>query len=90
MGKALTQAANLSRMRVEAIAFPISSTYRWQDKIQIDQEWQLIIKSTHQQFEAIENLVKSLHSYDLPEIIALPVVEGHIPYLNWVQQNSNP
>ena len=68
---------------------PIESTYQWQGAVQTDQEWQLMIKTERQQFEGIETRVRSLHSYELPEIIAIPVVEGYTPYLSWVHNQSN-
>lgn len=70
--------------------FPIQSTYRWQGEIQVDQEWQLIVKTAVGNFDDIEMLVRSLHSYELPEIIALPVVQGYAPYISWVRDCSTP
>jgi periplasmic divalent cation tolerance protein len=48
----------------------------------------LIIKTQKQRFEELERKVKSLHSYSVPEIIGLPIVEGSSAYLNWIRENT--
>jgi periplasmic divalent cation tolerance protein len=63
---------------------PIRSIYRWEGKIWDEKECLLIIKTQKQRFEELEKKVKSLHSYSVPEIISLPIVEGSSSYLNWV------
>jgi len=63
---------------------PIRSIYRWEEKIWDEKEWLLIIKTQRKRFQEIETRVKSLHSYSVPEIISLPIVEGSSPYLNWL------
>lgn len=63
---------------------PVQSIYRWDGKIQNDQEWQLIIKTNLSQFKALEAKVIELHSYELPEIIALPITTGSPSYLSWI------
>lgn len=62
----------------------ISSIYRWQSKINQDQEYQLIIKTNLDQFDELTERIELLHSYDVPEIIALPIVAGAKPYLEWL------
>ena len=62
----------------------IRSFYRWQGKIEDAAEWLLVIKSSRERFEALRSAVEKLHSYDVPEVIALPVVEGARNYLNWM------
>jgi periplasmic divalent cation tolerance protein len=62
----------------------IESIYRWQGKIERQSEYLLLIKTTGSSFEALERKVLSLHSYDTPEIIALPVIAGSTPYLQWL------
>lgn len=62
----------------------ITSVYRWQDKIQSDQEWLLIAKSHSDALDELVRCVHSLHSYDTPEIIALPIVGGSGAYLRWI------
>ncbi|BAQ62723.1 periplasmic divalent cation tolerance protein cutA [Geminocystis sp. NIES-3708] len=66
---------------------PITSVYRWQEKICQDSEWQLIIKTDLQLFCTLENRIKELHSYEVPEIIAIPIIKASQPYLNWIEEN---
>jgi periplasmic divalent cation tolerance protein len=68
------------------IVSPIRSIYRWEGKIWDEREWILIIKTQKKRFEELEKKVKSLHSYSVPEIIGLPVVEGSASYLKWVEE----
>jgi len=65
----------------------VVSIYRWQGKINQDQELLLIIKSTSDAFPAISDCIQSLHPYELPEIIAVPIDTGLPQYLSWL---SNP
>ncbi len=65
----------------------IRSVYRWQNAVQEDEEQLLIIKSTTARFTEIERRVRTLHAYDVPEIIMLPVSEGSAPYLAWIDQS---
>ena len=62
----------------------VTSVYRWEGQVQRDQEWLLIAKSTREALDDLVRRVQALHSYDLPEIIALPVVGGSEAYLRWV------
>jgi periplasmic divalent cation tolerance protein len=64
---------------------PIRSIYRWEGKVQDDREWLLVIKTQPTHFAAVEAQVKALHSYQVPEVIALPVVDGSEKYLEWVK-----
>jgi len=64
----------------------IDSLFFWQGKIDRAQEALLIIKSKKSLFSRIARLVKSLHSYDVPEIIALPVVAGEKNYVSWLDE----
>lgn len=63
---------------------PIRSIYTWKGEILQDEEWQLIIKTDLNQFVALAAEVRSIHSYEVPEIIALPIVAGSTPYLQWL------
>jgi len=65
---------------------PIRSIYRWEGKIWDEKEWLLIIKTQKQRFEALEKKVKSLHSYSVPEIISLAILEGSPSYLSWLEE----
>ena len=63
---------------------PIQSHFIWSGKIDKAEEYLVIMKSRKDLFEKIEETVKALHSYEVPEIIALPVVAGSRPYLEWL------
>ena len=92
------EADKISRGLVESkLAFCVStlpkvqSTYYWEDKIHVDEEFLLIVKTRQDQYEALETWVKNNHSYEVPEIIALPIEQGLPAYLNgiddWVAKN---
>jgi periplasmic divalent cation tolerance protein len=70
------------------IVSPLRSIYRWEGKIWDEKEWLLIIKTQQSTFEDLSKRVKALHSYSVPEIIALPIVEGSPAYLNWIEENT--
>jgi periplasmic divalent cation tolerance protein len=65
----------------------VSSIYRWNGKVERANEHLVILKSTRRAFAALEREVTRLHSYDVPEIIALPVTHGSGKYLNWIAAN---
>jgi len=62
----------------------MESVYRWEGKIERQAEVLLLAKTTRSKFEELERAVRALHSYDTPEIIALPIVAGSAPYLEWL------
>lgn len=64
----------------------INSIYRWQGKVCNDSELLLICKGKKENFKKIEKAVKELHSYDVPEIIALAIERGSQEYLSWLAQ----
>ena len=64
----------------------INSIFHWQDKITEEKESLLIIKTKKEFFERVKNKVKELHSYQVPEIIALPIVAGSKEYLEWMEK----
>ena len=85
------EAEKISRGLVESkLAFCVStlpkvkSTYYWEDKIHVDKEFLLIVKTRQDQYEALETWVKNNHSYEVPEIIALPIEQGLPAYLNGI------
>ncbi|MGI8934197.1 divalent-cation tolerance protein CutA [Leptolyngbya sp. BC1307] len=69
--------------------FPIQSVYTWQGKLQREAEWQLVIKTRQDCFDEVAAKVRSLHSYDTPELIALPIAEGAADYLGWMGAQVN-
>ena len=64
---------------------PIRSIYRWQGAVQRDDEHLLLIKTTRARYAALEARVRALHSYDVPEVIALPIEMGSADYLGWIR-----
>ncbi len=65
----------------------MESVYRWQGKIERSSEVLLLAKTTRAKFAELEKEVRALHSYDTPEIIAVPVITGSAPYLEWLQKS---
>jgi periplasmic divalent cation tolerance protein len=72
------------------ITQPIESVYHWQGKISTDTEYQLFIKTTRELFPEIKAAIRQLHSYETPEIICLPIVEGSQDYLQWIGDSVKP
>ena len=62
----------------------IESVYAWQGKVESTREWLLLIKTTAEKFAAVRDAIHELHSYDLPECIAIAVDEGSSEYLQWI------
>ena len=66
----------------------ITSIFSWEGKIHNDSESLLILKTKRSLFRQVAEEVKKLHSYTVPEIIAIPLVEGSAPYLEWIRKNT--
>jgi periplasmic divalent cation tolerance protein len=64
----------------------VTSVYRWHGEVHRDQEWLLVAKSRREVLDDLVRRVQALHSYDVPEIIALPLVGGSEPYLRWIDE----
>jgi periplasmic divalent cation tolerance protein len=62
----------------------IESIYRWQGKTESSQEWLLLIKTTAEKFPGVRDAILELHSYELPECIAISVEDGSAEYLEWI------
>ncbi len=89
------EAAEIGRVLVEErlaacanITGQIRSIYRWQDSIEDEPEFLMILKTTEDSLDALIARANELHPYDVPEIIALPIHKGHPPYLNWIAENA--
>lgn len=87
------EAENLAKSLVEhklaacVSLSPIRSIYTWQGEIHVESEWQLVIKTDMAKFEPLKRKVQELHSYEVPEIIAIPIIAGSDAYLNWLEQS---
>jgi periplasmic divalent cation tolerance protein len=68
----------------------IRSIYSWQGKIEDDRELLMIVKTRAELFSSLKTRVKELHSYTVPEIIALPIVDGSEEYLAWLRETTSP
>jgi periplasmic divalent cation tolerance protein len=86
------EAAKLARVLVEArVAACVTmvpgarSVYRWQETVESAAECLLIIKSSRPLFEPLRQALEKAHAYDVPELLALPVVEGSANYMNWLE-----
>jgi periplasmic divalent cation tolerance protein len=66
----------------------LQSVYVWENRIHDESEWLLIIKSQKSRLDTLVQRIQSLHSYDVPEIIALPIMGGSEEYLNWLEVNT--
>ena len=64
---------------------PVSSIFRWSGKIEKAEEYLTIMKTRRDLFNKLTEAVKALHSYEVPEILALPIVEGSKAYLGWLE-----
>lgn len=63
----------------------VHSVYRWKERVEQAAEVLLLIKTTEDKLSSVEQTLKTLHSYELPELVVLPVVGGSLPYLQWIQ-----
>ena len=66
----------------------VRSIYRWRGDVFDEGECMMVVKTVRANFGRLEKRVRGLHSYELPEIIALPIVKGFEPYLRWVEENT--
>lgn len=69
---------------------PVQSTYRWKGAIEQASEWICVAKTTEARLPAVFDTIRSLHSYEQPEIIATPIDAGDDGYLAWVRSETTP
>ncbi len=88
-------ARNVARSVVEhqvaacaQVSGPITSFYRWEGQVQNDPEWIVVIKTTSDRLDALTSRILDVHPYDVPEIVAVPVVGGNPAYLDWVREET--
>ena len=85
----IAEAAIRSKVAACANLVPsVTSIFRWKGQVQKSREALLIMKTSAHRYPALARLVRSMHSYELPEIIALTVVQGLRPYLEWVHKET--
>lgn len=66
------------------VSGPVTSTFRWQGKIDVAEEWLCTAKTSRQHVAAIQEVLKRLHPYEVPELVATPIVGGSEAYLKWL------
>jgi periplasmic divalent cation tolerance protein len=89
------EAVELARAAVELrlaacaqVSGPIASTYWWEGSVERAEEWQLTLKLPAAGYPALAEFITRRHSYDEPEIVALPIVGGSEPYLSWIEEET--
>ena len=89
--QAQTIAQNLVEAKLAAcvqIIGPIDSIYRWKDKVENAQEWLCLIKTQDHLYNKVAAAIKNHHPYEIPEIIAVPIVKGSKEYLQWISEET--
>lgn len=66
----------------------VTSLFRWQNELEEAAEVILLAKTRQELFSEVKTTVEALHSYDIPCIVALPIKDGHTPYLNWIKAET--
>ena len=91
------EAQRLADLLVEArlaacvqVVGPIQSTYRWQGRLERSEEWLCLAKTQEAAFSQVEQAIRAAHSYETPEIVALPIVAASLPYLAWLTAETTP
>jgi periplasmic divalent cation tolerance protein len=69
---------------------PVESIYRWKEKIENAREYLLVVKTVKKRLRELQRAVKSMHSYDVPEFIVLPIESGSKEYLDWLKASTKP
>jgi periplasmic divalent cation tolerance protein len=86
-GEEIAEALLTAKLAACINIFPVASFYTWENKINRDREWQLIIKTRFDLLAEIIAKIKSIHDYEVPEIIVLPIVDGASSYLKWLESS---
>ena len=91
------EAMELSRAAVESrlaacaqVAGPVASVYWWDDGLERAEEWLVLLKLPADRYDELAAFITERHSYDEPEIVALPIVAGSAAYLNWMREETRP
>ena len=87
--EAMSRALIESRLVACVNVIPVHSYYRWNGNICSEPEHLLIAKTKKTMAEVVIATIKGLHSYEVPEILALPVIAGYAPYLSWVHDETD-
>ena len=71
------------------ISGPITSYYEWKNQIETTEEWVCTIKTTQEKYTQVEKIIKENHSYEIPEIIVVPILNGDKEYLEWIHTSCH-
>ncbi len=87
---ARTLASELVRKKLAACVqiHPVTSIYTWEGNIHTDPEYRLIIKTRDHLYHDLEKQILTLHDYEVPQIIQVPIEKGLTSYLNWIDENT--
>ncbi len=86
--RGIAQALVMQHLAACVNIMPVESVYRWEGKLCEDREHLLIIKTVTSNADAVMHEIRNLHSYELPEMIVLPVSGGYLPYLQWLADET--
>ena len=91
------EAMELARAAVEArlaacgqVAGPVASTFWWNEELERAEEWFVFLKTTADRYAELAAFITERHSYDEPEILAVPIIAGAAPYLAWLREETRP
>jgi periplasmic divalent cation tolerance protein len=92
-----TEAMELARVAVEGrlaacaqVAGPMTTTYWWDEGVERAEEWLIMLKLPADRYEQLAAFLTERHSYDEPEIVATPIIEGSASYLSWIKDETRP
>lgn len=86
VGQAIAQTLLSQNLAACISMTPVHSIYTWQGQVEQADEWQLLIKSRRDRVTALETAIQQAHPYEVPEIIAVPILAGFAPYLAWIDE----
>ncbi len=89
-GRRLAEGLLEKRLAACVQTMPIQSTYRWKGAVQREAETLMWIKTRTALFPEVEAFIRSVHSYETPEIVRLPILEGSADYLKWIGDETAP
>lgn len=69
---------------------PVRSAYHWEGEVRVALEWLVVAKTTDARLTELTSRIQALHSYDVPEIVTLPIAAGNPEYLRWIRDETTP
>jgi periplasmic divalent cation tolerance protein len=87
LGRAVVEARLAPCAQVEG---PITSTFWWEGAIQVEEEWRVVLKTPVERYQALAQYIRDNHTYDVPEIVSLPILTGAADYLEWMRTEARP